>query len=112
MKRLLLIILLMSSNQSFSQPILGIVGDITNWGSSPDIPMFSNDGVLWTANSVSISSSGGIMFRYDNSWGSYYGWNQTGFGFPSGNAVLNVIGTEIPVQPGVFNISFVESTLE
>jgi hypothetical protein len=112
MKRLLLIILLMSSNQSFSQPILGIVGDITNWGSSPDIPMFSNDGVLWTANSVSISSSGGIIFRYDNSWGSYYGWNQTGFGFPSGNAVLNVIGTEIPVQPGVFNVSFVESTLE
>ncbi len=80
-------------------PNIGIVGTITNWGSSPDIAMTTMDGINYLASNVTFPSNGQMKFRQDQSWDVQWSNNQ----FPSGFAVSN--GQDIPVPFGSYDIS-------
>jgi hypothetical protein len=87
---------------------MGIVGQFTNWGTDPDIPMTSSDGVQWDATGVVITTNGGIKFRLDSGWATNWG----GAGFPSGTAELGGFGNDIPGVAGTYDVSFNTTTLE
>jgi hypothetical protein len=95
------------STLTFAQS-MGIVGQFTNWGTDPDIPMTSSDGILYEATGVVIGVDGGIKFRLDSNWDSNWG----GAGFPAGTAEPGGIGNDIPGVAGTYNVTFNTTTLE
>lgn len=80
----------------------GLVGDLNGW-SSPDIVMYdlgnSKYGVY-----VTISSAGGMKFRYDNDW-------SVNFGDTGANGTLDAGGDNISVNPGVYYVEMDLSTM-
>uniref|UniRef100_UPI004048FBBB T9SS type A sorting domain-containing protein n=1 Tax=Flavobacterium sp. TaxID=239 RepID=UPI004048FBBB len=82
-------------------PNIGIVGTITNWGSNPDIPMTTEDGINYSASNVMFMSNEEMKFRQDQNWAVNWGATQ----FPSGTAVLGN-PDNISVPAGSYDISF------
>ena len=85
---------------------IGIIGSATlaRWDTSS--PMVQGtDGQTWTLEDFELSS-GEVKFRANNSWDVNWG----GTDFPEGVAISN--GPNIPVEPGVYDISFNDFTRE
>ena len=99
------------STLTFAQT-MGIVGQFTNWGDDPDIPMTSSDGIVYEATGVVIGVDGGIKFRLDSDWANNWGWDQVSLGFPTGVAVSGGFGNDIPGVAGTYDVSFNTTTLE
>jgi hypothetical protein len=99
------------STLTFAQT-MGIVGQFTNWGTDPDIPMTSSDGIVYEATGVVIGVDGGIKFRLDSDWANNWGWDQVSLGFPTGVAVSGGFGNDIPGVAGTYDVSFNTTTLE
>jgi len=95
------------SSLTFAQT-MGIVGQFTNWGGSPDIVMTSSDGVQWEATGVVVTVDGGIKFRLDSDWTNNWG----GTSFPAGTAEVGGFGNDIPGLAGTYDVSFNTGTLE
>ncbi len=83
---------------------IGLVGDFTSWGGSPDVAMSTTDNVNYTLSNYTFTASTGLKFRQDSNWGTNWGGT-----FPSGTGVSG--GSNISVPAGTYNISFNLSTL-
>jgi len=96
---------LITGDFSFDVPVVGIVGPAANgWpdgaNPSPDIPMNSTDGDVYSLN-AQVLNDGELKFRQNFEWSVNWG----GTDFPSGAAVLNS-SNNIPVTAGTYDISF------
>ncbi len=83
---------------------IGLVGDFTGWGSSPDVAMNTTDNVSFTLNNYTFASNAVLKFRQDSNWATNWGGS-----FPSGTGAPG--GSDISVPAGTYNISFNLSTL-
>ena len=88
----------------------GVVGDMTSWGSTPDITMYTyGDGVMF-AKGVSIAEGQGFKIRANNEWN-----NEKNYGTADPKVYINMAlpvysdggsGNIIPVEGGKFDIYF------
>jgi len=105
MKKLLLFFAIMLASIAKAQfPSVGILGAATTlgWsGTQPDIAMSTTDGIHYTLGNMPLYT-GGLKFRQDNSWP--LNWGSTDW--PSGIGVQDQGGMDVPVQVGVYDISF------
>lgn len=85
-------------------PSIGIIGDATPTGWDSDTDMTTTDGVTYTIENFTLGA-GTVKFRQDNAWTNNWG----GATWPSGTGISN--GSNIPSQPGLYNITFNLSTL-
>lgn len=103
----LLLSLLMVFNVSFAFAQfdnISIIGQFTNW--SVDVPLATNDGIIYTLTSQNFGVVGGAKFRKDNAWVTDWGSNT----FPTGTGVQG--GPDIPVPVGTYDIVFNKVTGE
>ena len=85
---------------------IGIVGSATAGGWDNSTPMLKGgDGHTWTLENAELSA-GEVKFRADNNWAENWGGND----FPTGVGIY--YGPNIPVEPGFYNITFNDVTLE
>jgi starch-binding outer membrane protein SusE/F len=105
MKKLLLFFAIMLASIAKAQfSSVGILGTATTlgWsGTQPDIAMSTTDGIHYTLVNIPLYT-GGLKFRQDNSWP--LNWGSTDW--PSGIGVQDQGGMDVPVQVGVYDISF------
>lgn len=87
-------------------PSIGIIGDATPTGWDSDTDLTTTDGVIYTIDNFTLTA-GTVKFRQDNSWDNNWG----GTTWPSGTGVFNS-STNIPSQPGLYNITFNLDTKE
>lgn len=84
---------------------VGILGSATGtWDESTPMQK-GTDGHTWTLENFELTA-GEVKFRVDNKWATNWGGTE----FPSGTATL--IGPNIPVIPGFYNINFNDFTRE
>lgn len=111
MKKLLLFLAIMSICTARAQfPSVGILGTATSlgWsGTQPDIAMSTSDGTYYFLENMPLYT-GGLKFRQDNSWP--LNWGNTDW--PGGVGVQDQGGMDIPVQVGVYDVSFNLETKE
>ena len=88
-------------------PLIGIIGSAVppGLGSDPDINLTTSDGETYTLFNY-MFVDGKAKFRLEDKWDTNWG----GTDFPTGTAVKD--GPEIPVQAGIYNVSFKLSTGE
>jgi len=85
---------------------IGIVGSATAGGWDNSTPMTrGSDGHSWTLANAELST-GEVKFRANNNWIDNWGGND----FPSGKGIY--YGPNIPVEPGFYNITFNDVTLD
>lgn len=88
-------------------PSVGVLGSATAAGwDGPDIDMETTDGIVYTLNNT-VLTDGGLKFRLDDQWPNNWG----GTAWPSGTAIFNQNGVDIPCTAGIYNISFNLNTL-
>lgn len=87
---------------------MGIIGTATPGGWDTDTDMATTDGVVYTLDNFTLTA-GVVKFRSNDSWDAGDDWGGTTF--PSGTGILNTGGVDIPVQPGVYDITFNVTTL-
>ena len=83
---------------------ISIIGQFTNW--SVDVPLVTEDGIIYTLSSQNFGVAGGAKFRKDNAWVTDWGSNT----FPIGTGVQG--GPDIPVPVGTYDIVFNKNTGE
>lgn len=103
-KQLLLILILFLSLYSNSQ-IISIVGTGVN-GYPPnligsEIILSTTDNITYTKTNL-LLSDGEVKFRENYDWTNNWG----GTTFPSGQGILNVFGSGIPTQAGIYDVTF------
>jgi len=111
MKKLLLFcaVFIAGTAMSFGQiTSMGIIGTATPGGWDSDTDMATADGITYTLDNFTLTA-GVVKFRSNDSWDAGDDWGGTTF--PSGTGILNTGGVDIPVQPGVYDITFNVSTL-
>ena len=94
------------ASQQTSFQVISIFGDATPGGWVTDTDMVTADGNVYTINNVNLIA-GALKFRGDHSWTLPYNWG--GSAFPSGTAVVDANGINIPTA-GRYNISFNKTT--
>jgi hypothetical protein len=84
-------------------PYIGIIGTAVppNFDTGPDVDMITNDGIVYTLQAYNFTD-GLAKFRQDDSWAMNWG-NTT---FPTGTAILNGTGNDIPVAAGKYTVTF------
>jgi hypothetical protein len=83
--------------------VVGLVGDFSSWGGSPDVVMNTQDNVNWSVQTT-FAITGGVKFRQDSDWAVNWGDGA----FPTGVAVSG--GANIPVPAGTYDVTFNSST--
>jgi len=83
---------------------IGIIGDATPTAWASDTDLTTTDGVIYTIENFTLTT-GTVKFRKDNAWAVDWG----GTTWPSGTGVQG--GSNIPSQPGLYNITFNLTTL-
>lgn len=81
---------------------MGMVGEMTDWGSTPDISLSPYQEVnnhIWYTE-YTFTSESAFKFRYNSDWGDNWGSNK----FPYGIATSN--GDNIPGKPGTYFVIF------
>jgi hypothetical protein len=89
---------IVTGDYSFTPPIIGIVGSaLAGW--DLDVDMQTSDGITFTLMNYYFGF-GEVKFRLSHSWDINWGNNTfpTGIGLP--------YGSNIPVQPGNYNVTF------
>ncbi|MCB0443664.1 MAG: hypothetical protein KDC50_06395, partial [Flavobacterium sp.] len=100
---LLTLMLLLNSSIVLAQfDNISIIGQFTNWAA--DVPMATEDGVIYTLSSQNFAVSGGAKFRKDNMWDTNWGATT----FPTGTATQG--GQDIPVPMGTYDVEFNKET--
>ena len=81
---------------SIEAQTISILGDFSSW---QDQNMMTDDNVEYYLDGVVIPANGNAKFRQDGSWVINWGSSD----FPTGTGTQN--GLDIPVQPGIYDIS-------
>lgn len=108
MKKLLLFcaVFMAGTAMSFAQfANIGIIGDATPTEWASDTDMTTTDGVTYTIKKFTLKA-GTVKFRQDDKWENDWG----GTTWPTGTGVLKS-STNIPSQPGLYDITFNLTTL-
>ncbi len=106
MKKLFTFLSILFITMSSRAQVVGMIGDFTGWGSSPDVIMTSVDNVNWTVTNQAFLVTGGAKFRLDSDWATNWG----SLDFPAGTGIGG--GDNIPVPAGNYDVAFNSSTGE
>jgi hypothetical protein len=84
---------------------IGIIGDATPTAWASDTDLTTTDGITYTIQNFTLGT-GTVKFREADAWINNWG----GATWPSGTGLFNS-STNIPSQPGLYNITFNRTTL-
>jgi starch-binding outer membrane protein SusE/F len=90
---------------NFGFPQISLVGSAIDPDWAIDVDLVTTDGVLYTKMGLSLTA-GDVKFRQSHAWETSWG----SVAFPTGTGTLG--GENIPVTPGVYNVTFNKSTGE
>lgn len=88
---------------NFGFPQISLIGSAIDPDWAIDIDMATTDGVTYTKMAVTLAA-GDVKFRQSHAWEMSWG----SVDFPTGTAELD--GANIPVTPGVYNVTFNKAT--
>jgi hypothetical protein len=104
MKKLFTFLSILFITMSSRAQVVGMIGEFTGWGTSPDVVMSTVDNVNWTVTNQLFSLTGGVKFRLDAAWVTDWGSAD----FPAGTGTQG--GSNIPVPAGNYDVAFNSST--
>ena len=96
---------------AFSFPLISLTGDaFGGWGDGFDFDLTTTDGANYSIASITAVATNGGKFRSNHSWDAgnlAYG----GAGWPSGTASTAPDAANIPVEAGIYGVTFNRETL-
>ena len=102
-RKLLLLITLLTFSFSQAQQVVSIVGTgVNGWPDNmtgPEMDLMTTDFITYTLSNVTVTA-GNVKFRYNHQWDTNWG----GSTFPSGTGVQG--GPNIPTVAGTYDITF------
>lgn len=92
-----------------SQTVISLTGSgVGGWGVDTDL--VTTDGITYTKSNIEILGTGGgsseVKFREAHDWAVAYGFQTGQVGWPSGVGLATGSVSNIPAEPGFWNVTF------